>query len=250
MIPVYVIMALVLIGLPVLLGKLTGKNPMEILFGDRVNNTLFGKKKKEDPSTETDEKGGTRSESSGKKGEKGKTPSIQRNSSRQELMQTISELLSYARKNHFFCIVPGTLQHGDEVATLAVLIVTRCSVLGFNCFGYGGTVYAGSGDDAWRQVLNGEEKKIDSPVSRNKKQKEILDAVLKECGYLNIRTEIYGVFTASGVILKDHRNTRCCSQKVLMEILKGSHFMEDSGVDPKKIGRTLETHIKKQDSKS
>ena len=47
MIPVYIIVGLVLIGLPVLLGKLTGTNPMEIMFGQRVNNTIFGRKKKE-----------------------------------------------------------------------------------------------------------------------------------------------------------------------------------------------------------
>ena len=230
----FLIIGLVMIGIPVFLGKRTGQSPMELLFGNQSKNSLFGKRKKKD---------GSDSEINGKDP---KASALQKNSSRQELMKTISALLSYARRNRFYCIIPGTLQHGEEVASLAVLMVTRNSVLGFNCFGYGGTVYVGSGEEPWRQVINGEEKKLDSPVVKNKKQKEILDEVLKECGYPEIRTEIFGVFTASDVILKDNRNSRCYTQKTMMEVLKGNRFIVDKGVDPRKVGKILETHIKRK----
>ncbi len=235
----YLIVALVMIGLPVLLAKKTGKNPMELLFGDRVNGTIFGKKKK-------DQKDGSEQEK--KQVSKGKKrPAVQRNSSKQEFMTSISELLTYARRHRFYSIMPGTLMHGEDVATLAVVIVTRNSVLGFNFFGYGGTLYAGSGEDPWRQVLEGEEKQIDSPAAKNRKQKEILDAVLKECGYPAVPTEIFGVFTASGTILKDHKNTHCCTQKAMMELLKANRFFENGGVNPQEVGKALASHVKKKD---
>ncbi len=227
------IIGLVLIGIPVFLGKRTGQSPMELLFGNQSKNTLFGKRKKDEPD-------------SGKKEKDNNASARQKNSSRQELMKTISALLSYGRRNRFYCIIPGTLIHGDEVASLAVLIVTRNSVLGFNCFGYGGTVHVGSGEEPWKQVINGEEKKLESPVVKNKKQKEIVDAVLKECGYPEIKSEIFGVFTASDVVLKDNRNSRCYTQKTMMEVLKGNRFIVDKGVDPRKVGKVLETHVKRK----
>lgn len=239
MIYTYIIIALVLIVLPIVLGRLTGRNPMEIMFGERVNNTLFGRRKKKDSSGK---------EATGTEGgkEAGKDAfHAQKNSSRQDLMRTISALLSYARRNGFYCIVPGTLARGEEVASLAAVVVTRNSVLGFNCFGYGGTVTAVPGDGDWKQVLNGEETKIPSPVEKNRRQKEILDAVLKEAGYPEIRTEIFGVFTAADVKLKDHRGTRCYAQKGMMEALKGNQFLREGGINPKEVGKALEGYVKR-----
>ena len=252
-ISVYIIVGLVMFGLPVLLGRLTGSNPMELLFGDLVNRTRFGKKKKDGEEAAGNDAGGDAVNTAGKAGRKGnaKDGASQKNSSRQELMETISGLMTYATKYHFFCIVPGTLMHGDEVASLAVLLVTRKSVIGFNCFGYGGTICPGNGDEDWKQILNGEETSFASPVVKNRAQKEILDAVLKENGYPDIYTEVFGVFTASGVTLKDNnsRKTYCCSQKVMMDILKGNRYMESRGVDPQKVGRMLEAHTKKAPAK-
>ena len=246
MLPVYVIIILVLIVLPIMLGRRFGVNPVELLLGKQTSDMLFGKRKKREAETPGSE---GEAEAGSKPGDRKKKSGMQKNSSRQELMTAISGFLTYGRKNRFYCIVPGTLEHEGATASLAALVITRSRVLGFNCFGYGGTVYAGSGDEDWRQVLNGEEKKIDSPVVRNRKQKEIVDAVLKECGYPNIPSEIYGVFTASGVILKDNRTTRCHTQNAMMEILKGSRYMEDKGVDPAKVGKALEAHVKRKQQK-
>ena len=112
-ISLYVILFLVMIGLPVLIGKLTGSNPMEFLLGDRVKGTIFGKRKKE------------KEEASGSMVTNPKDVSKEKNSSRQELMKTISDLLCYGRRNRFYSIIPGTLACKDEVTSLAVLMVTR-----------------------------------------------------------------------------------------------------------------------------
>ena len=47
MLPVYIIIILVLIVVPILLGRRVGRSPLEILFGEQANNLFFRKKKKE-----------------------------------------------------------------------------------------------------------------------------------------------------------------------------------------------------------
>ena len=259
------IMALVLIVLPVVLGRSTGRSPVEILLGKRAADTFFKRRKKEDVSDKDEDKAADKDqdkdkdsdkeEEAGQEKEVGKTNQSgkksnasgkQKNSSTNDLMKAISRLLTFGRKKHFYCIVPGTLEHGDEVASLAVLMVTKDAVLGFNCFGYGGTIYGDTGYREWKQVINGEERKFESPVVRNKKQRDILDAVLKECGYTGIRTEIYGVFTAPDVVMRDHRGSYCHTADSMMEILQGRRFPENGAVDPKEIGKELQAHCKKQ----
>ncbi len=274
----FAIIALVLIGVPVIIGRFTGQSPMEILFGSRVNRTFFGNREKREEKSRTGRSSGgnapgnapggpagggsasgvqaadgnapgDQAADGSSQGEAAKSlpPGAQKNSSREDLMRSISALLTYGRRNRFFTIVPGTLMHGDDVASLAVLIVTRNSVLGFNCFGYGGTVHVGSGEETWKQVLNGETIRFDSPLVKNKKQKEILDAVLNECGYPGTRTEIFGLFTSPDVVLKNNvrRNTRCCTQKAMMEVLNENRYLENGGINPRELGLLLEKHIKK-----
>ena len=97
---IILIMIAVMIVIPVIFARLSGKNPMEIFFGRRVNDTGFGAGgKKQDPQA-------------GKKGKE------EKNSSRNDLMVLISDLTTYARRNHFYMIMPGTLQHGGKTASL------------------------------------------------------------------------------------------------------------------------------------
>jgi hypothetical protein len=42
----YALIVLVLVGIPVVLSRKTGKNPMELLFGKRRNHGAFGSQKK------------------------------------------------------------------------------------------------------------------------------------------------------------------------------------------------------------
>ena len=224
MIAVFIIMALVLIVLPILLGRLSGKNPMEIIFGRRVNDTAFSRGN------------GEESENAGP---------LQKNSTRQELMVLISDLLSYSRRNHFYCFTPGTLEVNGEVASLSAVIVTRSAVMGFNCFGYGGTVYADMSADRWRQVINGQTIHIDSPVKRNEHQDELLAASLEKIGYGDLKHTVYGVFTAGGVELKNRSGTQCYTAKEIMGVLGSDKVLRDKGLDPQKIGKLLEQQTKK-----
>ena len=262
--PVFIIMALVLIGLPILLGKLSGKSPMEVFFGERVNQTIFGKKN--DAGSESADapasgsstasgkgtgsdkdtasgKGTASGKSAGKKGKGKDTPD--RNSTKQELISFISDLVSYGRRNHFCSLVPGTLTLGGEVTSFAAIIVTRRALLCFNCFGFGGQIYCENGKETWRQVMNGTEKTFESPVLKNERQEKILEQILTDCGYEGTAVQIFGVFTAPSASLQHRSGTNCYTVKDMMSVLQGTDFLKDKGVDPKKVAKALEKYSMK-----
>ena len=233
MLPVFIIMALVMIVLPIGLGRLSGKSPMEVFFGSRVKDSAFGA-------------GETKGTDGEKKAKSGGKQEVQAGSTRQELMECISMLLSYARRNRFYCMVPGTVTADGETASLAAVIVTRSAVLGFNCFGYGGKIFASRTDGPWLQNAGDGEKEIDSPTVRNRKQKEILDKALASCGLEGLETRVFGVFTAGSAKLKNSGGTGCVTVRELQEVLGSDRILKDGGVDPKETGARLEACRKKQ----
>ena len=84
---IILIMIGVMIVIPVIFARLSGRNPMEIFFGRRVNDTGFGT--------------GEKKASGG-----GKKAKEEKNSTRNDLMVLISDLTGYARRNHF-CVHAG-----------------------------------------------------------------------------------------------------------------------------------------------
>ena len=91
-------MILVLIVVPVVFAKISGRDPMEVFFGSRVKGSAFATKDKEE----------AKKENTAKKTEK--------NSDRNELLVTLSEITNYVRRNRFYVIMPGTLQYQGKVA--------------------------------------------------------------------------------------------------------------------------------------
>lgn len=225
---IILIMIAVMIVIPVIFARLSGRNPMEIFFGRRVNDTGFGAgEKKQDPQA-------------AKKGKE------EKNSSRNDLMVLISDLTTYARRNHFYMIMPGTLQHGGKTASLAAVIITRGMVLGINCFGFGGSVMAGSGRDDWTQTMNGEKKRFPSPTVKNQEQEKLLSRVLKDAGLEGTRYKVIGVFTAPGVRLSGLRDTACFDRGMMKTYLASDECMISRDLDPSAVGAALEPFVKRQ----
>ena len=219
---------LIMIVIPVIFARLSGRNPMEIFFGRRVNDTGFGAGgKKQDPQA-------------GKKGKE------EKNSSKNDLLVLISDLTTYARRNHFYMIMPGTLQHGGKTASLAAVIITRGMVLGINCFGFGGSVMAGSGRDDWTQTMNGEKKRFPSPTVKNQEQEKLLSRVLKDAGLEGIRYKVIGVFTAPGVRLSGLRDTACFDRGMIKTYLASDECMISRDLEPSAVGAALEPFVKRQ----
>ena len=223
----YLIIFLVLIALPVLVARKSGKSPMEILLGERGSKGIFGRKNK-DP-----ENGGTAKEEKPK----------ETNGTRKDLMNLVSRLVTYARRQHFRLIVPGTVSVGGSTAALTAILITRSRVGGFNAFGFGGTVTAGTGDADWKQVMNGEKTLIPSPDVKNRTQKKILEQAVADAGWPDVPVEIIGVFTSPSVRLSKGAYFRCYTMEELESRLQEERFTEDLGLDSKKLEDALEPMV-------
>lgn len=220
----YSIVVVVLIGIPVVIARKTGIKPMEMLFGRLANRGVF----KRDKEASRDDKPRERQ---------------QTNSNRNDMLDLISRLATYARRNHFRLIVPGTLSCGDEIAVLTALIVTRSGVVGINCFGFGGRVDAASAEQDWVQVMNGVETTFPSPVMKNRNQEALVRRVLEEVGFAGAAVEIVGVFTSPSVMLSYTDGTNCYTKEDALKVLRGDAFLKDGGIDPKALEAALQPRI-------
>ncbi len=229
----YIIILVVIIGVPVLIARKSGISPMEALFGKRVNKTAFAGKSSSDQEKAEKEKAAKAEEKK------------EKNSNRNDLIQFVSYLTSYARRNRFFIIVPGTLEVEGSVTMLTAIVVTRKEVLGFNCFGYGGKVSGKSGSADWLQVMNQEAKNFPSPSVKNASQLELLKKAMKSVGLEDIPARVIGVFTSPTVQLSNAGKTGCYSRKGVEEYLRGTKILQDGGVDPKAAGKALGAIVKK-----
>lgn len=227
----YSIIVAVLIGVPVLISRKFGIKPMEMLLGKAGNRGLF-KSKKDD------------SQQSDKPKERKQT-----NSNRNDMLDLISRLATYARRNHFRLIVPGTLSCGGEMAVLTALIITRCGVVGINCFGFGGRVVAEAGEKDWTQIMNGTQTAFPSPVTKNRNQEALVRKVLEEVGYAGAEVKVIGVFTSPSVWLSNTAGTDCYTKEEAMKVLRGDAFLRDGGLDPKALEAVLQPRIIRAGSK-
>ena len=225
----YALIVLVLIGIPVILAKKSGRNPMELLFGKRGNRSFFGSQKKESQ----DNTSGNSQPKTAK----------QTNSNWNDFMDLISRLATYARRNRFRLIIPGTLSCGGTTAVLTALIITRSKVIGINCFGFGGRVIAAEGEKDWTQVMNGRESTFTSPVKKNRIQENLVRQVLAEVGWANTDVEIVGVFTSPSLWLSNASGTNCYKKDDAMKYLKSDRFMSDKGLDPRALDEALQPRI-------
>lgn len=221
----YSIIVVVLIGVPVLISKKFGMKPMELLFGKMANRGLF-KSKKDD------------SQQSDKPKERKQT-----NSNRNDMLDLISRLATYARRNHFRLIIPGTLSCNGEMAVLTALIITRCGVVGINCFGFGGRVVAEGGGKDWVQIMNGTQTAFPNPVTKNRNQEALVRRVLEAVGYPTAEVEVVGVFTSPSVWLSNTAGTNCYTKEEAMKALRGDAYLRDGGLDPRALEAVLQPRI-------
>lgn len=220
----YSIIVVVLIGVPVFISRKFGIKPMEMLLGKRSNRGVF-----------KSNKDGTQD---GKPQEKKQT-----NSNRNDMLDLISRLVTYARRNHFRLIVPGTLSCDGEMAVLTALIITRCGVIGINCFGFGGRVVAEGGGKDWVQVMNGMQTEFPNPVTKNRNQEKLVRRVLEEVGYAGADVEVIGVFTSPSVWLSNTAGTNCFTKEEALKHLRGDAYLKDGGLDPKALEAVLQPRI-------
>ena len=57
------------------------------------------------------------------------------NATKADMMELLSALITFSRRNKIGIVFPGTVEYGNEVATLLALLVTKSEVIGVNSFG-------------------------------------------------------------------------------------------------------------------
>ena len=68
-----------------------------------------------------------------------KTPHLN-NSTHNDIIQMVSDLIIFSRKNKTGLVYPGTIQFGGKTGNIAAFVVTKSKVIGLNCFGFGGRI--------------------------------------------------------------------------------------------------------------
>lgn len=155
---------------------------------------------------------------------RGKSAKEPGNSSKDDLLRTVTAVGTFARRNRYFLYFPGTLRIGEEIQVMSALLITRSEIIGICCYGFGGTIEAQNGNGDWVQTLNGKRTRIPSPVVRNKERLRFLRRALKEVGLDEYPSEVLGVFTSPTVELKNAKGTGCYTEKELLETLKARRF--------------------------
>ena len=223
-----VVLAVVFVLLPALLKKLTGRDFIEILVG----RPLFRKKEKEDQA------GGAASPEIRQTGDDSKEKK-EKNSTRADILQTVSEVASFARRNQYYAIIPGVLKKGDLETKLPAILVMRSGVVGINLFGYGGAVSAKKDDPEWTQTMNGETRPIPSPLKVSENMRKVLMQILREIGYPEVEVSVVSVFTQKDVRITGPAATEVVRAKSLIGELGKSRYVRTKDVDVKKLGEAL-----------
>lgn len=168
------------------------------------------------------------------------------NATKADMMELLSALITFSRRNKIGIVFPGTVEYGNEVATLLALLVTKSEVIGVNSFGYGGTITKGNGDGDWVQHMNGQDIRIKSPVVMNRHQHRICRQAMDAAGMQDISFRVAGVFSNRHVTLADGNGNGFWTRESFFEELKTQLTAEEERIpDPQKVVEQLVAVTKK-----
>ena len=168
------------------------------------------------------------------------------NATRADMMELLSALITFSRRNKIGIVFPGTVEYGNEVATLLALLVTKSEVIGVNSFGYGGTVTEGKGDGDWKQHMNGQDIRIKSPVVMNRHQHRICRQAMDAAGMQDISFRVAGVFSNRHVTFADGNGNGFWTRESFFEELKTQLAAEEERIpNPQKVVDQLVAITKK-----
>ena len=161
-------------------------------------------------------------------------------------MELLSALITFSRRNKIGIVFPGTVEYGNEVATLLALLVTKSEVIGVNSFGYGGTITEGKGDGDWKQRMNGQDIRIKSPTVMNRQQQAICRQAMDAAGMKDISFRVAGVFSNRHVTLDIGKGCGLWTKESFFEELKTQLAVEEERIsDPQKVVDQLVAITKK-----
>lgn len=162
-----------------------------------------------------------------------------KNGGKNEMLELLSELLTFARRHGAAVVYPGTIQVDGELTTLMALLVMRSEVIGINCYGFAGTITVGKNGDSWNQHMNGADIAIPNPVRLNQKQFLLLRKAMNAHGMENTALRIAGVFTNRDAVLAVGSGTGLMTRKELLSQLKEQAAVEEPRLEPAKTAKRL-----------
>ena len=220
------ILALLLIFIFPMIMRRYGLEPEDLI------RRLFGRLKKQDYAAAAKSGSG-----------KNKREPWQSNSRSQDLTSLVSTLLIFVRRNHLGLVYPGTVVWKGKTAGLLALLVTRTEVIGFNCFGFGGTITeTGTG---WTQHMNGQDQKIPDPLAGNQVQYQLVREMMDANGMKEIPLSILAVFTSRTVTIKTTHSRQVMDTEKLIVHLKERIAGQEGELDPEEIARQLNSHVER-----
>ncbi len=267
--PVMTIIALLLLMLPYLIRRYTGRSVTEwlrpsVIFGafergaDRVRSALFGNKAgllgkklgldpekvgeaKAGPDGLTDKERADQEAAAVRAEEKARSARKQRAGSVQnDYLQTISRILTFARKNALFAIIPGNLAYQGKTADLTAILVTRSRVVGIMAYSFDGRILCRRDEENWQvQEPDGTQRQVASPVAETRAQDELARGALRSHDMGEPAYETAMLFTSSNAVLTGDRPAGCYSCEELFEALSGEDDLHGNTLDPKAVGKKI-----------
>jgi len=161
-------------------------------------------------------------------------------SARNDYLKALSELLTFARRNRLFAVVPGNLAHQGRTAELDALVVTRARVVGVLTYSFGGTIECRSGEqEDWQITDEAGTRPLDNPTRRANAQDKLVRGALLDGKLGDIPYQTVLLFTGSDAVLTGERPQGCCTREELFRLLGSGEDLNGTLLDPKETGRRV-----------
>lgn len=156
-----------------------------------------------------------------------------------DYLQAISRILTFARKNRLFAIIPGNVEHGGKAAGLTAILVTHARAVGILAHGFDGKVLCRQDDQAWQLQENGGTRQIGCLGRECRGQDEIVSGALRSHGMDEIPYETVQLFTSSGVILAGDKPDNVYTIDELFRALSTEADLSSGPLVPKDVGKQI-----------
>lgn len=235
--PVMTIIAMLLLMLPYLIRRYSGRSVTELLrpsallngidnLAARLRGRLFGRGKAQRGGAEL---------SRPREAENERSRARRRaENARNDYLKALSELLAFTRKNHLFAVVPGNLAYQGKTAELDALIVTRAKIVGILAYSFGGTIECRSDGEDWQVTDEEGARALGSPVREADAQDELVRGALLAGHLGDVPYQTVMLFTGSDAVLTGERPQGSCTREELFRMLEGG-----GSLDPREIGKRL-----------
>ncbi len=214
---------LILVVIPILKRKSFSKSGSSMSLYDSIMLSFFGRAPKKASSATTEKKASAKA---------------QRNGNKSDLYMLANNILSVAKHKNFFVIMPVKLASNDIELSLSGLVVTKSTIIGFHCFGFGGTIT--KNEAVWSQYINGQSRQLDSISKICADDLDSLNAFLKSIGIEDIPTSIAAVFTTPNVIIP--KDKLCYTKDSFIDYISSYSNTYGDDINPKELGKKLATY--------